>query len=64
MAAGYHVTLLCQASNVRGVAAEVPAPLDPNEELAWRALARALIVVPRALESELLAEHICADTQR
>jgi DNA-binding MarR family transcriptional regulator len=32
-------------------------PLDPDEELAWRALARALIVVPRALEAELLAEH-------
>ena len=32
-------------------------PLDPDEELAWRALARAVIVVPRALEAELLAEH-------
>jgi DNA-binding MarR family transcriptional regulator len=32
-------------------------PLDPDEELAWRALARAMIVVPRALEAELLGEH-------
>jgi DNA-binding MarR family transcriptional regulator len=32
-------------------------PLDADEELAWRALARAVIVVPRALEAELLAEH-------
>jgi DNA-binding MarR family transcriptional regulator len=32
-------------------------PLTPDEELAWRALARALIVLPRALEAELLAEH-------
>jgi DNA-binding MarR family transcriptional regulator len=32
-------------------------PLDAAEEAAWRALARALIVVPRVLEAELLAEH-------
>ncbi len=32
-------------------------PLDADEELVWRALARAVIVVPRALEAELLAEH-------
>ena len=32
-------------------------PLDPAEERAWRALARAMIVVPRVLESELESEH-------
>ena len=34
-----------------------PAPLDPAEERAWRALARAMIVLPRILGSELEAEH-------
>ena len=33
------------------------APLDPVEERAWRAVARAMIVLPRVLESELEAEH-------
>lgn len=33
------------------------APLDPAEERAWRAVARAIIVLPRVLESELEAEH-------
>lgn len=33
------------------------APLDPVEEAAWRALATALIRVPRVLEAELEAEH-------
>lgn len=33
------------------------APLDPAEERAWRAVARAMIVLPRVLESELEAEH-------
>ena len=32
-------------------------PLDPVEERAWRALARAVIVLPRILEAELEAEH-------
>ncbi|HEX5267237.1 MAG TPA: MarR family transcriptional regulator [Acidimicrobiales bacterium] len=32
-------------------------PLDPAEERAWRAVARAMIVLPRVLESELEAEH-------
>src|SRR5579884_3981553 len=32
-------------------------PLDPREEAAWRALARAMIRVPRLLEAELEAEH-------
>jgi DNA-binding MarR family transcriptional regulator len=36
---------------------ERPAPLDSEEEAAWRALARALVVVPRVLERELLAGH-------
>jgi len=31
-----------------------PAPLTPDEELAWRALARAVLVIPRVLDSELL----------
>jgi DNA-binding MarR family transcriptional regulator len=33
------------------------APLDAAEERAWRAVARAVIVLPRILESELEAEH-------
>lgn len=32
-------------------------PLSPEEEAAWRALARAFIVVPRVLGVELAAEH-------
>ena len=31
-----------------------PAPLTPEEELAWRALARAVLVIPRVLDQELL----------
>jgi DNA-binding MarR family transcriptional regulator len=31
-----------------------PAPLTPEEELAWRALARAVLVIPRVLDGELL----------
>jgi DNA-binding MarR family transcriptional regulator len=31
-----------------------PPPLTPDEELAWRALARAVLVIPRVLDSELL----------
>ena len=31
-----------------------PVPLNPDEELAWRALARAVLVIPRILDSELL----------
>jgi DNA-binding MarR family transcriptional regulator len=31
-----------------------PAPLTPDEELAWRALARAVQVITRVLDSELL----------
>ena len=30
------------------------APLTPDEELAWRALARAVLVIPRVLDGELL----------
>src|SRR5580765_7900268 len=29
-------------------------PLTPDEELAWRALARAVLVIPRVLDSALL----------
>src|SRR5215472_5651653 len=35
-------------------AAHSPAPLTPDEELAWRALARAVLVIPRVLDGELL----------
>src|SRR5260370_4097457 len=31
-----------------------PAPLTPDEELAWRALARAVLGIPRVLDGELL----------
>jgi DNA-binding MarR family transcriptional regulator len=31
-----------------------PAPLNPAEELAWRALARAVLVIPKVLDGELL----------
>src|SRR5260370_3452257 len=31
-----------------------PAPLTPDEELAWRALARAVLVIPKVLDGELL----------
>ena len=31
-----------------------PAPLTPDEELAWRALARAVLVIPRVLDGALL----------
>ncbi|WP_329135417.1 MarR family transcriptional regulator [Streptomyces sp. NBC_01476] len=32
-------------------------PLNPEEEAAWRALARAVLVLPRILEAELLETH-------
>lgn len=35
-------------------AEQPPAPLTPEEELAWRALARAVLVIPRVLDRELL----------
>jgi DNA-binding MarR family transcriptional regulator len=34
---------------------ERTTPLDPDEEAAWRAIARAVLVVPRTLDSDLLA---------
>src|SRR5580765_816207 len=34
--------------------ADPTLPLDPDEEAAWRALARAVIVVPRALDADLI----------
>src|SRR5260370_1649144 len=34
--------------------AEPTIPLDPDEEAAWRALARAVIVVPRVLDADLI----------
>ena len=33
------------------------APLDPAEEAAWRAIARAMIAVPRALDADMIAEQ-------
>lgn len=36
---------------------ETVLPLNAAEELAWRALGRAIVVVPRALEGRLLEEH-------
>jgi DNA-binding MarR family transcriptional regulator len=37
----------------------MPVPLSPEQENAWRALARAILVIPRVLESELLeAENL------
>jgi DNA-binding MarR family transcriptional regulator len=33
------------------------APLTPREEAAWRALARVVLVVPRVLDSEMLASQ-------
>lgn len=34
-----------------------PAPLTPDEERAWRALARAIQVITRVLDAELLQAH-------
>ena len=34
--------------------ADPTLPLDPDEEAAWRALARAVIVVPRVLDADLI----------
>jgi DNA-binding MarR family transcriptional regulator len=39
-------------------AAPEVAPLNPAEERAWRALARAFIVVPRLLEAEMHAHGV------
>lgn len=38
-------------------ASAAPRPLDKDEEAAWRALARAVLVIPRVLEAELLESH-------
>ena len=49
--------LLCQATILGAMtppAAHPLAPLTPEEELAWRALARAVLVIPRVLDGELL----------
>ena len=48
-----------QASEPGNVVMTLPAahplaPLTPDEELAWRALARAVLVIPRVLDGELL----------
>jgi DNA-binding MarR family transcriptional regulator len=34
--------------------ADLTLPLDPDEDAAWRALARAVIVVPRVLDADLI----------
>ena len=36
-------------------AAQAGTPLDVNEEAAWRAIARAVLVVPRTLDADLLS---------
>src|SRR6266849_3248960 len=33
-----------------------PAPLDPDEELVWRALNRIMVALPRALDEDLVRE--------
>jgi DNA-binding MarR family transcriptional regulator len=38
-------------------AAASPTPLDPDEEAAWRALGRAVLVIPRVLDAELLRDQ-------
>jgi len=38
-------------------------PLRPDEERAWRSLARAFIVVPRVLEAELQVSHGVSTTE-
>src|SRR5215469_3579005 len=52
------LSLLCQATTLTAMADQParhpPAPLTPCEELAWRALARAVLVIPRVLDGELL----------
>jgi len=47
VASNYHQVMTSRAD-------PPPAPLTPDEELAWRALARAVLVIPRVLDSELL----------
>jgi|SRR5581483_5658771 len=48
---------MTRARTHAGPAAPPDRPLEPKEEAAWRALARAMIRVPRLLEAELEAEH-------
>jgi DNA-binding MarR family transcriptional regulator len=51
------MNLLFQATIFGAVmppADQPPMPLSADEELAWRALARAVLVIPRVLDSELL----------
>ena len=43
--------------------ARTTKPLSPIEERAWRALARAFVVVPRVLEAELHAAHGVTTTE-
>ena len=38
-------------------AAEGTAPLTPEEEAAWRALGRAVLVIPRVLDADMLSAH-------
>ncbi|GII31536.1 MarR family winged helix-turn-helix transcriptional regulator [Planotetraspora mira] len=39
------------------MAATHPQPLSAQEEAAWRALAQAMVVLPRALDADLMASH-------
>src|SRR5262249_12079118 len=43
----------CPSNKYIGFVTEI-APLTPQEEAAWRALARAVLVIPRVLDAELL----------
>jgi DNA-binding MarR family transcriptional regulator len=66
----YALSLLRQPTNLDSVARPsskstnatrrpnaAPKPLNPAEEAAWRAFARAILVLPRVLEAELLETH-------
>lgn len=46
-------TQFAPSSKYIGFVTEI-APLTPQEEAAWRALARAVLVIPRVLDAELL----------
>src|SRR5262249_56647303 len=47
-----HIELVVSSKYI-GFVTEI-APLTPQEEAAWRALARAVLVIPRVLDAELL----------
>ena len=51
---------MAQSEEQRGAAVR---PLDQAEERAWRAFARAFVVVPRVLEAELQADYAITMTE-